>query len=66
MQNVLGIGALFVITCWVIVILHRLGFDAFNPAKYSIMNGTLAIAYTIVGISFCGIVVVIVALATKR
>lgn len=66
MQGVVGIGALLVVACWVIVILHRLGFDAFDPARYSMMNATLAISYTIVGISFCGIVVLIVDTLTRK
>ncbi len=66
MQGVLGVGALLVVACWVIVILHRLGYEAFDPARYSIMNATLPIAYTIVGISFCGIVVLIVDTLTRK
>ena len=66
MQSVFGVGLLLVIACWVIVILHRLGYEAFDPARYSIMNGTLAIAYTIVAISVCGIAVLIVAAMVKR
>lgn len=66
MQSVLGIGVLLVVACWVIVILHRLGLDALDPGRYSIMNATLAISYTIAAISFCGIVVLIVDTLTRK
>ena len=61
MQSIVGMGALFVAACWVIVLLHRIGYDAFDPTRYPYMNGTLTIAYTIVAISVCGVVVFIVA-----
>ena len=66
MQGVVGIGALLVVACWVIVILHRLGVGAFDPARYSMMNATLAISYTIAAISLCGMVVLIVDTLTRK
>ncbi len=62
MQSVIGLGALLVATCWVIVIFHRLGVDILNPY----MDGTLLFAYTVVAISLCGMVGVVVIFLIRK
>ena len=66
MQSILFGGGFIVLACWVIVILHRLGNDTFNPARYSIMAATLPIAYMIVAISVCGLVGGIIILLIRK
>ena len=56
MQAALYFVFLFVLACWVFVIGHQLGWSAFDPARYAVLNGTLAIAYTVAGLSICAIV----------
>ena len=66
MRTLVGVGLLMVLACWVVVILHRVGYEALDPARYSVMNATLAISYTIAAISLCGIAVLIVDALTRK
>ena len=55
MQSVIVFGGLLVAACWLIVILHRLGVETFNPVRYPIMETTLGVAYMVVAVSLCGL-----------
>ena len=46
---------LFVVACWIFVIGHQLGFSGFDPNRYAVLEGSLAIAYTVSAISLCAI-----------
>ena len=65
-SGLISFALLVVLACWIIVVGHRLGVDEFDPAKYSIMNGTLTIAYTVVAMSVCAVAVLIVSAVIKR
>lgn len=55
MKPAIFLGGLLVFGSWLTVILHRLGVETFNPARYPYMETTLGIAYMVVAVSLCGI-----------
>ena len=56
LSSILTFLLFFVVACWIFVIGHQLGFSGFNPNRYAVLGGTLAIAYTVSAISLCAIV----------
>ena len=68
MQTGLAVFALlFVVACWVFVIGHQLGLAAFDPDRIPVMEaGSLAIAYTTVGLSICAVAAIFVAVVYKK
>ena len=68
MQTGIAVFAfLFVVACWVFVIGHQLGFGAFDPDRIPVLeDGSLAIAYTTVGLSICAFAAIFVAVVYKK
>ena len=68
MQTGIAVFALlFVVACWVFVIGHQLGLSAFDPDRIPVMEaGSLAIAYTTVGLSICAVAAIFVAVVYKK
>lgn len=68
MQTGLAVFALlFVVACWVFVIGHQMGLGAFDPDRIPVLEvGSLAIAYTTVGLSICAVAGIITVLIVKK
>ena len=54
-SSVVAFVILFILACWVLVIGHQMGYHAFDPSVYSVLEGALIIAYTVAAISLCGV-----------
>lgn len=58
---------MFVVACWIFVIGHQLGLNAFNPNRYPVLDGgSLAIAYTVAALSLCAVAALFVAVVVKK
>ena len=67
MQSGLAVFALaFVVSCWVFVIGHQLGFSSFNTNRFAVMEAAQPIAYTVAAISLCAVVVSILVGYVRR
>ena len=68
MQTGIAVFALlFVVACWIFVIGHQLGLGAFDPDRIPVLEvGSLAIAYTTVGLSICAVAGIIAVLVYKK
>ena len=67
MQSGLAAIAFFVVAAsWIFVIGHQLGLSGFNPNRYAVLEGTIAIAYTVSAISLCAVVSFVVVAFVRR